>query len=778
MRNRLRPALTAGFLACVAGDALCAADALAQTFSGLGPAPVFVLPQPGARAPLPEVAAVPAAARSAPVQDRGPRLRRLPAGAAPLRLWGENGSLTFAFYATEAEARAGGRFQVGYLAAVSILPEASRLSVGLNGATLGGAPIDGVRGARTVGFDVPPGALVRGYNRIDLAVAQRHRVDCSVAATYELWTQIDADTTGLLSGAEEPADPADLPAIRGGFDGAVPVRLIQTGERLSERGVERILGALQSAVLVGRFAQPAADFGPTAEAGDGLALAVGSAADLTGHVDPAELGPITGPRLALLPRTAEHRPVLVVTGRDDAEVAAALADLARLRAAEPVGAPAGLRALADARGRRVEGGETITLADLGLADAHVAARTHRIALDLDLPHDFLPADYDRIVLDVDAAYPAGLVQGAQIVVEINGRNAASAPLGRPGGEAMNRRSIFLPLGLLRPGLNRIAIQAELPRADDRACASEAGTPTERLHLAATTRLTIPPLARIGRQPEIAATVAAAVPYAASARRPTLVVPSPDRDTMAAAATLAAKLGLAAGRPIPFAFAAGRTVFASAGVAGSGLAGPSLVVSAAKPLDAATLAAAHIDPQALHDAWASREPGAAPRDGGPAQRRRILRKDGIAACRGRNLAGAEPVAEADKAGGGPTLKAASAVIAQGVTGPGRDDLLTLVTAPSAAALREAVDCLADPRVWRRPAGRLAALSSVDGTVAVEAENAPRYIATAPPAPGNLRRIAAGWLSLHAGLYGLFGLLVAGGLAGSTQVLVRNLGRKPQ
>ena len=60
-------------------------------------------------------------------------------------------------------------------------------------------------------------------------------------------------------------------------------------------------------------------------------------------------------------------------------------------------------------------------------------------------------------------------------------------------------------------------------------------------------------------------------------------------------------------------------------------------------------------------------------------------------------------------------------------------------------------------------------------AAQADPAPRYVLTAPPEPGNLRRIAAGWLSLHAGLYGLFGMLLAGGLAGTTRILVRNLGR---
>ncbi|MGT2481190.1 cellulose biosynthesis cyclic di-GMP-binding regulatory protein BcsB [Methylobacterium oryzae CBMB20] len=161
------------------------------------------------------------------VAERGPTLRRLPSIAAPMRLWGENGRLSFAFYATEAEARAGGRFQVGYMAAVSILPDTARLTLSVNGAALGSGAIDGSRGLRSLAFDLPAGTLARGFNRIDIAVAQRHRVDCAVPATYELWTQIDPETTGLLAVTDGPQAPADLAAIGGAPDGAVPIRLLR-----------------------------------------------------------------------------------------------------------------------------------------------------------------------------------------------------------------------------------------------------------------------------------------------------------------------------------------------------------------------------------------------------------------------------------------------------------------------------------------------------------------------------------------------------------------------
>ncbi|WP_284211145.1 cellulose biosynthesis cyclic di-GMP-binding regulatory protein BcsB, partial [Methylobacterium brachythecii] len=521
-------------LLALAAGLLCAAGATAQTFSGLGPARALVLPQDADAARATE-AVVPQPT------PREPSLRRLPSVAQPLRIWGENGEITWTFYATEAEARAGGRFQIGYLSAVSVLPEASALTLLLNGKAIGSSAIDGAKGLRSVSVEVPPGALSHGFNALRIAVGQRHRVDCSVAATYELWTQIDPDSTGFVSSASGLAEPADLAALSVAADGAMPIRLLQAGDRLSERGVEQLLGAVQGVVLAGRFTQPAVDFGRAAETGDGLAVAVGTANDLGKTLD---LGTIAGPRLMLLPRTAERRPVLVATGADEAEVAQSLAELARLHAAAPRGTPTGLQAVADAGGRHVEGGESLSLGDLGFADAHVAARSHRISFDLALPHDVMAADYDRLTLELDGSYPAGLSAGAQISVEINGASAGSTPLARPTGESFRRRALFLPLRLLRPGLNRIVITAELPREEDKACPAETAALPDRLTLLASTRLTIPSLARISRQPDLAETLSAGFPYAGAERRTTLGVPTPDRDSMAAAATLAARLGIA------------------------------------------------------------------------------------------------------------------------------------------------------------------------------------------------------------------------------------------
>jgi len=44
---------------------------------------------------------------------------------------------------------------------------------------------------------VPTGAVMPGWNNVRIVSSQRHRVDCSVTATYELWSAIRKASLGL-----------------------------------------------------------------------------------------------------------------------------------------------------------------------------------------------------------------------------------------------------------------------------------------------------------------------------------------------------------------------------------------------------------------------------------------------------------------------------------------------------------------------------------------------------------------------------------------------------
>jgi hypothetical protein len=141
-------------------------------------------------------------------------LRRLPSAARSFRLSGETDQITLPVWLTEAEAAEGATLRLAYVAAVSVMPEASRLGVAINDRPISEAAIAS-GGNRRNEFAVPPGVLRPGWNAVRVSVDQRHRVDCSVASTWELWTEIDRARSGLVFAAGHHPDRRGVADIAG-----------------------------------------------------------------------------------------------------------------------------------------------------------------------------------------------------------------------------------------------------------------------------------------------------------------------------------------------------------------------------------------------------------------------------------------------------------------------------------------------------------------------------------------------------------------------------------
>jgi hypothetical protein len=371
------------------------------------------------------------------------------------------------------------------------------------------------------------------------------------------------------------------------------------------------------------------------------------------------------------------------------------------------------------------------------------------------------------------------------------------PLARSGARDLSLNRMFLPLGLMRPGVNRIDITAELPAPGDGACLHGAGAEANRLQLLDRSEITLPKVARVARAPDLAMTAAGGFPFLQDDARPILFVPNPDRATMSAAATLAARLAVASRRPVDFAF----TMTAPALDAGA-----VLMVSPAPTLEPKLMQAAGLDPERFRLAWRN-------------ERKKPVNKDlppvALGATRHCDLLGDEPSASAKVAArvvppaasfslasfealfkipislfGKKDAQDALALeedalsqravltMSQGFPSENTRNLWTLVTAPDAAMLKAGVECLTHPRIWNSVSGRLSVLQADERVYSVRDDESRRYMTPASWSPGNLRLIGAAWLSLNSIAYVAACIGLALCLAVSTLWLVLNVGRRAE
>ena len=822
-------------------------------------APVVLPPPPRSMRPVqaPDHASTPAAAAPAPDRPllggqpdpkngRGAVIRHLTNNIQGYRLAGEIGASEWPIYLTEVQARRKLQFQLGYLAAVSVMPESSKLRLTINDEAVGETPIKAVGAVKTVVFDIPPGVMRPGFNSVRLSTEQRHRVDCSLEATYELWTQIDPTQTGIILNAADASieNLADLGALLPDEQGALPIRAVLTANAKAG-DVERMLRAVQLISIVGRFEQPVVDTGPMAAGQYGVNLLVGTAAELAREAGVDMLGLVDQPRAVVYQATPERRTTIVITGATASQVDEAMKQF--LVATTPKGSPAGLRAATAFPGYRMEGGQRVKLRDLGIVSAEFTGRLFRVAFNIIMPPDFYAADYGRAMLRLAGGYAPGLNSRAQVVLNVNERTAVSLSMLKTSGDVFKDNPLPLPLGFLRPGLNRIELEAHVPTKDDANCEPLTSIhASNRFLFLDSTEIEIPAIARVARMPDLAVTATGGFPFVGASKRPKLFLPSFDQKSIGAAATMVAHLAIAAGRPVDF------EITMSAPGKGQG---PTLAVAPLDSFDPALLQKLDMPAKELREAWKSRigATNAAPenellsRFDSMTRNRLVLQNNFPMAChppkgvvgvksayggqlddtpvdaikgrpdeagaperdlfeewdarvrgdsrwtavgsflgKAREWGAAKFTDAARRIGSGFENKAeaplvtpqAALAIGQNLLGDSAEDVWTVVTSPNSETLADAVACLVDPRVSRQISGRVSVLDVSEAKISAAPVADARFIVTQPLSVGNVRLIAAGWLSLHSFAYVAGALFVAILLALSTRLFVKGVGRRTE
>ncbi|MFK8250176.1 cellulose biosynthesis cyclic di-GMP-binding regulatory protein BcsB [Ancylobacter terrae] len=786
---------------------------------GMGaPSPGPALPPgtPPALANPPAATPAPAAA-AASGPGREPLPDRLLVPDRRLVLEGEVDSRAWSIHLTREEAARQATLWVSYLNAVVVMPEVSRLRVMINGQAALETPIASSQAPARISAPLRAGLLRAGPNLIRFEVLQRHRTDCSVSSTYELWTEINTAATGLsFAGGRPPLAGGldDLPAIGVDALGQTVLRVITPGP-LEGGGSARVLRAVQAIALRGQYANPLVVLvenpaaAPAGRAPGTLTVVLGTAGELPRLM--AAPPPEAGLRAAalLIDDARSGGPTLVLSGPGANDVDAAIERLGAL-ARPPADSVATASWMAPDT-PLFTGARRIRLANVGVATQEFSGRRLRTRFAIALPDDFYANYYGEGSLFLDAAYTEAVRPGSHVDLYVNDQIASTTAITNSGGGLMQRHRITFPLRNFRPGVNQLWLEVVLDTEADSRCLPGATLPgADRFVLFDSTEFALDDFARIGRRPDLAALAASAFPYPRDRNPLAVVLARHDGPTVSAAATLMARLALQAEAAIPIDSSPASATLGER---------PAIFVGAISQTAPGVLGQLGIAentrvnwPAGPADEGAPRPPGAAATYDDVLQRLRERQKNAPAA--GRDGEGGDTGEvyqrwrESLSGGGGITglmdgfenwlkrtfdisyssLRIGAAVetqfepptrtsvmMAQG-SNPSGNGAWTLVAGRSAQALSEGLGRLTMNQPWNRIGGAITTFQISTDRIEQRAPASYRFVVTTPLGFSNFRLIAANWLSINILPYALM-LVVCGTLLGiSTSFLLRRLGRK--
>ncbi len=466
------------------------------------------------------------------------QIRRLIADKQDLFFPGETANREYPFVVLPSEMTGSAKLILTLQTAISVAPERSAMRIFVNDRDIGSVNLKS-GDAHQVELELPKGLLQPGYNAVTVLLDQAHRVDCSVEATYELWTQIDPARSGFVftrNAKDDPSDVSTLLAYSRDVNGHAAINGLIPGS--AGEDIDRTFAVVQALSILGHFDRPVVTVANEIGSGPGIDLVVGTfgtVRDLIG-VTPEQSGvqfDIDPPVAAVAWSFPPARPD---------ELASTIRDFT-LRAQTEVtdGSPQGRRALGNRRGRLLESGSTNSLAELGFVSRPFAGRHFEQSISFSLPADFYPGDYGAASLKLNAEYAAGLLPTAQMVVRANGDTVANIRLGEARSGRIDGQLLPIPLDKLRPGYNVIEFEAELSAASDAVCdPATLGNSTARFFIKGDSTLNIPAFAQIGHAPDLAVVSAGKAGFAGN-RTTALYVEGMDETMLGAAGTFLAKM---------------------------------------------------------------------------------------------------------------------------------------------------------------------------------------------------------------------------------------------
>ncbi|NTG37080.1 cellulose biosynthesis cyclic di-GMP-binding regulatory protein BcsB [Agrobacterium rhizogenes] len=718
--------------------------------------PQAVLPAPAQNTPVPSTAAATTANSS---------FQRYVVPFAKFRLEGEYDRKSWSIYLTPEQAAAAAKFNFAYQNAVVVAPEASQLTIFLNNRPIGQQQIGSSDNPSTVSFDVPRGLLQPGANLVSFEATQRHRTDCNIQSTYELWSDIDPAGTYLSFTEENSQKLSGTDAI--GVDGAGKTEFNLVVPALAQPGTTKPLLRLAQGLSV-LSGMPNETFSFSTDSlpppGPGkMTVVVGTPAEL----QPLFPTPAAAQNAALAtfvrdPRTGST--VLLISGPSWQSVAAAI-DIV----VSPTDRDPGIRRDLLVTQRWSAPDAPLILSDtnlsfsqLGIETTEFSGRRFHTSFNVAIPADFYANAYGEATIYLDAAYAKNVRPGSHIDVYVNGSIATTKPITSPGGGIFRKLPIRVTMRHFKPGLNTVTLEAMLLTNDDDVCTpGTTADKTARFALFDTSTFQIPDFARVAQRPNLAAFAGTGYPYGRSSTSTALFIDRTDTDTLSATATLLGQMAIVAGHPIAV------DLIASPGSAGDRNAifiGPisQIPVTTLSQMNIAAASQASWRPPlpgqvaqqesaATVDEWRSRIGGGLLQLQLQSFQDWMHRNFDISWSSLQFIPGAEQIFTPSNLN--------SFMIAQG-EGATANSTWTIVAAPSAKDLRAGANAITSLGEWSQIAGHVTVYSAKTGKIDTVPVSRFDFVTTQPWSFTNYRLIAANWLSSNILSYAL--LLIASSL----------------
>ncbi|GGB41316.1 cellulose synthase BcsB subunit [Roseibium aquae] len=691
-----------------------------------------------------------------------------------LQLRGEIDRRSWSVVLTRAQAASPASLTLGYQNSVFVAPEFSELSLSVNGEPILRETISSPDTPRNLRAEIPAGLLQAGRNTFDLSARQRHRTDCSVESTFQLWT--DIKTADSFLSFEDPAanrfgEIADLAAIGNDPQGLTEIVIVAPG--LDEAGYRDALFQLtQTIALIIDMPRPSVSvtsspkgtpaeltvyFGTDAQLApfEELSGSLGSAPS-AGFVDSPSDGRqfllVTGGTLAELEEAVNRIGAVAAQVNDDRE-AGSLRTQNRFAPAPPL----------------IETARRFALSDVGIPTQEFSGRLFRAQFEFGLPADFYADAYGYFQILLDAAYAPSVRPGSALSIYVNGNIAANVPINQVGGSIMNKFPVSVPMRNARPGLNTVTIEGRFDTAEDAACAAgTTGTADRRFVLFDTSQVVFPAFGRIAQLPNLASFSGFAYPYSARDDATRLFLPDFGDLTLSAATTVIANLAVAAGRPLAIDSGTSAPITAqdSAILIGSisdlpsqalayvgleGAADTDWAHSAGRPADNRGLT---LDNRETLESWRNR----LAEEGWHGRFMRFMRD----MQRSFNISEQNLALRPPAQGSYTPPPGTNVLVAQNAAG-GVPVAWTVLTAPDGQSLEQSMDAFLT--YSDRLNGSVSAIQAGLGEVVSVRHERTTLIATEPLGFSNLRLVLANWLSINALVFCmvLFAVIVLFGMA---------------